>query len=377
MSRELERRQKRAHDTLRVLAQAVSHSNTDVETHLGQIKGEYTRVTELSRQAEQTINDIDQEFRARTKLIGFDYAFLFLCTALQCARQYLLPQLPRLTAQQGDRLMQNTVGRVVPKAWNDILFASVPYDALNMAVPLDTGLSGTTHRYRTLGHDPILGWIFGTSNILTDGLTKSDVITTYQVMDNTLVGLYPGGTPGMFASAFKTIQADPLNLPAALARQAIHFGSDYFTKQGLPIPFLGTLSPQMAHQFMNSNLKNSVHIDLYGLTTSTLLAAVVNQIIFYLHKLFYNEQRDGSRSAYEIRTRKILTYSNLISTGSNAIAVAITGAVSKLDVGGILVTLCRIASDYRFISQIEREFLEQGFYRCVVGDSYDFMRGNV
>ena len=181
----------------------------------------------------------------------------------------------------------------------------------------------------------------------------------------------------MFASAFKTIQADPLNLPAALARQAIHFGSDYFTKQGLPIPFLGTLSPQMAHQFMNSNLKNSVHIDLYGLTTSTLLAAVVNQIIFYLHKLFYNEQRDGSRSAYEIRTRKILTYSNLISTGSNAIAVAITGAVSKLDVGGILVTLCRIASDYRFISQIEREFLEQGFYRCVVGDSYDFMRGNV
>lgn len=161
--------------------------------------------------------------------------------------------------------MQNTVGRVGPKAWNDILFASVPYDALNMAVPLDTGLSGTTHRYRTLGHDPILGWIFGTSNILTDGLTKSDVITTYQVMDNTLVGLYPGGTPGMFASAFKTIQADPLNLPAALARQAIHFGSDYFTKQGLPIPFLGTLSPQMAHQFMNSNLKNSVHIDLYGL----------------------------------------------------------------------------------------------------------------
>ena len=105
MSRELERRRKRTQDTLHVLEGDISKSSTSVVTHLGQIKGEYTRVTELSRHAEQTINDIDQEFRARTKLIGFDYAFLFLCTALQCARQYLLPQLPRLTAQQGDRLM--------------------------------------------------------------------------------------------------------------------------------------------------------------------------------------------------------------------------------------------------------------------------------
>ena len=39
-------------------------------------------------------------------------------------------------------------------------------------------------------------------------------------------------------------------LAASTARQAIHFGSDYFTKQSLPIPFLGTLSPEMAHRFM-------------------------------------------------------------------------------------------------------------------------------
>ena len=376
MSRELERRRKKTQETFRIMESALSEDTTAVGTHLDQIRGEYARVAELSGQAEQVIDGIDREFRARTKLVGFDYAFLFLCTALQCVRQYLLPQLPRLTAQQGDRLMQNTVGRVTPKSWDDILFSSVPYDALSTAVPMDTGLSGTTHRYRTLGHDPVLGWIFGTSNILADGLTKSDVITTYQVQHNILTGPYPGGTPGMFASAAEMIQADPLSLPAALARQAIHFGSDYFTKQGLPLPFLGTLSPEVAHQFMNSNLKNAVHIDLYGLTANALLAALINQIIFFVHKFFYNERRDGSSSVYELRTRKILSYSNAMATGSNIIVTAVTKNLQTLDVGGLLVTVYRIASDYQFIHRLKREFLEQEFYRCVVGESYDFMRGN-
>ena len=32
-------------------------------------------------------------------------------------------------------------------------------------------MGGKYHRMYTLGHDPILGWFFGTANILTDCIT--------------------------------------------------------------------------------------------------------------------------------------------------------------------------------------------------------------
>lgn len=62
---------------------------------------------------------------------------------------------------------------LIPPTKAEILTGSVPYDAIKTGAHVSgTGLSGTTHRYRTLGHDPILGWIFGTANILTNSLTK-------------------------------------------------------------------------------------------------------------------------------------------------------------------------------------------------------------
>lgn len=77
---------------------------------------------------------------------------------------------------------------------------------------------------------------------------------------------------------------------------------------------------------------------------------------------------------YEVRTRKILSYSNALATGSNVIVVAFTKDLSKLDIGGILVTLYRLVSDYKFIHEVKRDFLNNEFYKMVVGDQFDFIR---
>ncbi len=45
--------------------------------------------------------------------------------------------------------------------------------------------------------------------------------------------------------------------------------------------------------------------------------------------------------------------------------------VSKLDVGGLAVTLYRLVSDGRFISQLKREFLEKEFYNAVLENVYE------
>ena len=380
MDRELDRlRQKKDRIMANTEAQ-LERSTAQIEDHLTQVQEEYTRVVQLSGQAGYVLDKIDREFREKTKLSGSDTVFLFLCVALQCARQYLLTNDKlRLTANQGDVLMEATVGQVVPPSWEDILFQSVPYDATKHTSHVsNTGLPGVTHRYRTLGHDPVLGWIFGTANIMTNSLTLSDFITTYQVQvsDMKIIRRYPLGTIGMLNRAADYAKNDPALLAASVARQAIHFGSDYFTSQSLPIPLLGTLNPEMAQRFMfpYRDKSNRAYIDMWSITRGAVLAALINQLIAVIHRLFYNPDRDGTESMYEIRTRKILSYSNAMATGSNIIVTAFTKDLRKLDVGGALVTIYRLVSDYKFIHEIKRDFLKNEFYKMVVGDAYDFMK---
>ena len=81
-------------------------------------------------------------------------------------------------------------------------------------------------------------------------------------------------------------------------------------------------------------------------------------IIGLIHGLFYNEEKDGDRELCEVRTRKILMYSNIIASSSNVITVCITKNPKKLDLGGLMVTLSRLFTDIRFISRVKQEFIE-------------------
>jgi len=96
-------------------------------------------------------------------------------------------------------------------------------------------------------------------------------------------------------------------------------------------------------------------------------AVLINSLIGMFHGLFYDEAVHGSRTVYAVKTRKILSYSNLIASASNVIAVAIaavigakTGvgakkALSYLDIGGIIVTIHRIITDRKFITEIKKD----------------------
>lgn len=371
MDRELKRLKQEKDAIMERAIDTLGTTTQKIEDHLTQVQDEYLQVTQFSGQAGYVIDQLDRQFREKTKLSGSDTVFLFLCVALQCARQYLLTNDKlRITAAQGDALVGDTIGQITPPTWEDALFQSVPYDAIKTSTHIsETGLAGTTHRYRTLGHDPVLGWIFGTANIMTNSLTKSDIVTTYQVSNMTILRHYPLGTLGMLNKAAEYAQNDPMLLAASTARQAIHFGSDYFTKQGLPIPLIATVNNDVAKTMLTKG-----HIDMWSITRGAALSALINQLIATIHRLLYNEDRDGTPSMYEVRTRKILSYSNAMATGSNIIVTAFTKDLTKLDVGGILVTLYRIVSDYKFIHEIKRDFLKNEFYNIVVGEDYDFMK---
>lgn len=101
--------------------------------------------------------------------------------------------------------------------------SKVPYDAQdnrNTKIYVD-GLSAYYHRLLSLGHDPVLGFIFGVADILNGTMTtidKSGKIVT-QVMKN--------------YSDRKEIE-----IFKALAKQIAHFKSDVTTSMGLPAPFM-------------------------------------------------------------------------------------------------------------------------------------------
>ena len=347
---------------LQAESQALDSRTDKTLRNMKKIIDESNRVADVAHNAPKILDDLDREFEQKTQLNGLDITFLFLATAIQCARWYILDNSRfRITASEGDKLMAG----VVPKNWQNILLASVPYDATKGGAQFDAGLAGTTHRFRTLGHDPIMGWIFGPVNILSDTLTKSDIITSYRVRNMLITE--PVSTPQIFTEAMQQIRADKMNLPAAIARQALHLGSDYFTKQGLPLPFIST-----ADNDLSKSLLTKFQIDMWSVTRGAALASLVNMIVGYVHTLFYDPAKYSSPRVYEVKTRKIIRYSNIISSTSNVIYTAISGDLKRLDVGGILVTLWNLFRDRKFKQEVKKEFITERFNDMIRGEDYDF-----
>lgn len=84
-----------------------------------------------------------------------------------------------------------------------------------------TGLSAYYHRLLSLGHDPILGLIFGVYDILNGKMTTID-------------------KTGKIVSQVMEYYADrkESDIFAAIAKQIIHFKSDITTSMGLPAPLM-------------------------------------------------------------------------------------------------------------------------------------------
>ncbi len=101
--------------------------------------------------------------------------------------------------------------------------SKVPFDAQdnrNTTVYVE-GLSAYYHRLLSLGHDPILGFIFGVFDILSGKMTTIDKAgkVVSQVMEN-------------YSDRKET------KIFEALAKQIAHFKSDVTTSMGLPAPFM-------------------------------------------------------------------------------------------------------------------------------------------
>lgn len=327
-------------------------------------------------------DEINREFSRQTSIVNkTDLSFLAIATALQVAKVMIFPyvaekfgygesfdsskrkihndkSIEQAHKKANDKFKEKHSRKHKNGYWINILYQTPPYDITKGSQALGINMGGRYHRLYTLGHDPILGWLFGTMNILTDIITLND-FRSFRVDRKSEMHITnkPVGLGEMFTEAYHTVQDDFLNLPAAIFAQAQHLKSDVNTKIGLPVPILETINEQFASNLYKSQYDAlCLARDTAIIGGSYVVSGLIEMIIGLVHGQF--RQTNETKDMYEVRTRKILLISNTIATSSSIINATISQNPKKLDLGSLLLTITHLFTDIRFITKIKQEFIE-------------------
>lgn len=376
------------------------------------ITQESYRVADLAKNADAIIKNLDAEFESQTKLTKKDVAFLFFATALQCIRQYFLTDFKERMGDQ--EAADNTFGKdkfdphdldkrkeagyevrhhkLYKPTLEEIILHPVPFDTTKGSKQFENlnpfpGTGKLGHRAGAIGHDPILGWIFGTANIATSTLTGWNM-QSFHISSKTGVGggdflKYHADTAKVLSYTFEKLVNEGIKgkvlIGASLIKEGIHLASDVNTKNSLPFPILSTYDPQMASELASYGLDMA---NIITVGKQATLAIAINTLVAMIHRMTFDTENDGNHNLYEVRTRKIITYSNVIASTSNVLAVGIAAGIGtatdneelvrkslrKLDIGGLLVTVYRLINDTRFIQDLKQEFILGNFDKMIQGD---------
>lgn len=404
-----------------------------------QIEYSIYRTKNICENNQEIINSIENDFLKMTRLQKSDIPFLFFATALQTLRWILLPSLDfdfkkiskedRLNAndhkktgqlsgkKSGQRYEKPEIHKKIHEnekkynkekieyrrkikengsyeylSWIEILMHPVPYDAMsgseNINIitrniwgkttfnsPIGKQLSGKNHHVATLGHDPILGWIFGTLNIASASITFCD-LQTYPVIQSmqldkwgqTIDYLNKSSIVEMIRYCISSFQEDSKRIPAAIARQAIHFQSDKYTKDGLPIPLL---TPDKAQRLINygwnsneaERVLKKITKNIGIVSVQFAIAELINMVIRGIYMFMASDDENGFN---KVKIEKILTISSMLAEVSNVATVVVTQDISKLDIGGLISMVHQIVISKRTQLEIEMKYVKKEFRTIVM-----------
>jgi hypothetical protein len=169
------------------------------------------------------------DFTLRADLDRYDVIASVAAGIVAALLDFLVVRIPKDTLYRSRGLRDEFIDRGSPltkwmhshslphdnplSEWCKTSFDAVSPSAIGQHID---GLGPKTHRVMTLGHDPLLGLVFGTMDILRGSLTAID-------RSGSLVSV-----PGVSAP-----HQDPVT---ALLIEVLHLLSDAFTKMGVPVP---------------------------------------------------------------------------------------------------------------------------------------------
>lgn len=377
----------------------------DLDNTISSLTDEQKEVERLKSIAINTTNiltDLDEEFSKRTSLGWEDVKFLFAATALQCIRIYVIDTLTKVESagigntkenylhKLQDKLLGrlNDGGLTAPSLYYAPLMQictarGVPYDATRFKGINHGFFKEANHRFATFGHDPIIGLIFGTSNILTNTITCRSKnflpipITCHVEYDGNL----KNPSIGDICSTIETLKAaatrldnDTISVVAALIKQIIHIGTDLYTPCGIQIPGANLI---LNNRYAEELTKYISTGDILKVGVSYQIFNLINILISSLHMLTCSSANHREKELHHVKTMKILEYSNIIATGSNVIINAVRAycgnvkALKDIDFAGLIGTIMMLINNEEIKRKIKREFILGEYERMVLGDSYN------
>ena len=400
--------------------------NSDITLeNMRKLENESRRVADIAHNSKEILDDLDREFEKKTGLHGDDVKFLFAAIGLQVARIVILNELTKVQPAGANNRNETELHKVQEKLLGKLYdgqnaverpyFASMEHIVTRAGVPYDATaplssksirqlldkdfdwtyspdellpnespelFKGANHRFATLGHDPILGLVFGTANIMTNTITcvkkvkGIPLLTTNHVVytsdfKHPRIAVY-GSTAVMLQQAIQRTMDQPSAFVAALIKQIIHIGTDMYTPAGIQIPganlVLSNTEAERLTKYMSTG-------DLLKAGVSAKLAELINLLISTVHTLQCDRTlSETEQKLYNVRTRKIILYSNAIATGSNVLWVGCNmaagneSAIKQLDIGGLIVMIQRLISDTKFTQQIKEEFVFGRFNTLIRGE---------
>lgn len=185
------------------------------------------------RENSEAIKLLNREFNDLHRLDKYDVGIAALAAIVGAIVDIVLVGIP---AKGPDGLEAGPLSDFIRKKFDEVFSpeemeklanskkSKVPFDAQDNRNTTEyvEGLSAYYHRLLSLGHDPLLGFIFGVYDIMHGTMTtidKSGKIVC-QVMEN-------------YADRKES------DIVTAIAKQIIHFKSDITTSMGLPAPLMG------------------------------------------------------------------------------------------------------------------------------------------
>ena len=190
------------------------------------------------QQVENKLGKLRGDFKQIHRLDAGDWSICGVAGILAAIIDIFLVQMPKHPGMLGSKgheggplsnfIKEKIQGSLSQQEITDLEKRNwVPYDAAhssNLDHKVD-GLGPRTHRFHSLGHDPFLGFLFGTMDILKGRFTAVDktgklIVQTVDTTGKDIVGM---------------------NLFESLARVFGHMKSDIATPAGLPAPLMPLL----------------------------------------------------------------------------------------------------------------------------------------
>mgnify|MGYP003084810044 FL=1 len=389
-------------DELLARKNAIIKALDNTISSLDDIQKETKRLHSIAINTTNILTDLDEEFSKRTSLGWQDIKFLFAATALQCIRIYVINTLTKVQPAGAGNVKENFLHKIQGKllgTLNDGVPLSpapyyaplmqictargVPYDATRFKDINHGFFKEANHRFATFGHDPIVGLIVGTSNILTNTITcrsKGPLpvpITCHVEYDmdlkNPCIGDVCSTIEALKAAAYR-IDNDAVSIVAASIKQIIHIGTDLYTPCGIQIPGANLI---LDNRYAEELTKYVSAGDFIKIGVSYQIFNLINMFISSLHMLTCQSTSHRDKELHHVKTMKILEYSNIIATGSNVIINAVRfyfgdgKALKDIDFAGLIGTIMMLVRNDEIKRKIKREFIFGEYERMVTGDSYD------